>query len=111
MRAFRRGVSLLSVGLDAMVRHKDEEVHRILAEAAGMLSEKTIASIDPVNLFPLSKMNEALHLLEGEQHMGKVVLSVGTGEMVPVCIDGFQTLFSELFERIHHSGFPPHHKS
>ena len=84
MRPFARHVSFSSVDLSAMLRHREQEVHRVLAAVARLVADKAIAPVHPLNVYPMGQATQAFQLLHAGKHVGKVILSTGTHEMVPV---------------------------
>lgn len=81
---FARHATFASIDLLALGRHRPQEIQRVLAELVILLQNKTIKPIAPITVFPLAEIGTALRLLQTGKHMGKVVLSVGPQQKVPV---------------------------
>ncbi|KAG8157511.1 hypothetical protein KVR01_012553 [Diaporthe batatas] len=84
MRPFSRQVSFSAFYLLTLMRHKPRTVHRVLAEIAAHLETKVIAPVHPVTAYPISDVAKAFRMLQTGKHSGKVVLSAGPTEVVPV---------------------------
>lgn len=84
MRPFARHVSFSSVDLLAMLRHRGQDVHRVLAAVARLVADKALGSVHPIIVYPMGQATQAFQLLHAGKDVGKVVLSTGTHEMVPV---------------------------
>ncbi|KAL4997562.1 hypothetical protein BDV10DRAFT_201827 [Aspergillus recurvatus] len=84
MRPFTRQVSFSSYDLLDFVRHRPADVHRVLAATARLVEIGALRPIRPVTTYPIADVSRAFRLLQTGKHMGKVVLSVGPDETVPV---------------------------
>lgn len=84
MRPFARHVSFSSVDLLAMLRHRGQDMHRVLAAVARLAADKAIAPVHPILVYPIGQATQAFQLLHAGKHVGKVILSTGPHEMVPV---------------------------
>jgi acyl transferase domain-containing protein/NADPH:quinone reductase-like Zn-dependent oxidoreductase len=84
MRPFTRQVSFSAFYLLASMQHSPLEVHRVLNAITQLLESQAIAPVHPVTAFPMGDFAKAFRLLQTGKHMGKVVLSTGPQEMVPV---------------------------
>lgn len=84
MQPFARQLSLSSYDLLDFVRHRPAHVHRVLAATARLVEIGVLRPIRPVTAYPVAEVSRAFRLLQTGRHMGKVVLSVGPGEVVPV---------------------------
>jgi acyl transferase domain-containing protein/NADPH:quinone reductase-like Zn-dependent oxidoreductase/SAM-dependent methyltransferase len=84
MHPFARHVSFSSVDLTAMLRHRGQDVHRVLATVARLVADKTVVPVHPIIVYPIGQATEAFQLLHAGKHVGKVVLSTGPHEVVPV---------------------------
>lgn len=84
MRPFTRQVSFSAFYLLASMQHSPLEVHRVLNAITQLLKSHAIAPVHPVTAFPMGDFAKAFRLLQTGKHMGKVILSTGPEEMVPV---------------------------
>jgi len=84
MSPFSRNTSFSAIDLLATTRHQGRDVHRVLAEIAKLVEDKILTPVHPITAYPIADIAKAFRLLQTGKHMGKVVLSVGSQEMVPV---------------------------
>ena len=84
MRPFSRSVSFSSVDLLGMLRYREQDVHRVLAAVTRLVTDKAIIPVQPIIIYPIGQATEAFQLLRAGKHIGKVILSVGTHEMVAI---------------------------
>lgn len=84
MHPFTRHASFSSIDLLAVSRHKGQDVHRVLAEIAGLIEKRIIAPTQPITVYPIGDAATALRLLQTGKHTGKVVLSISPQEKVQV---------------------------
>ncbi|KAM0279893.1 hypothetical protein ACHAQH_004333 [Verticillium albo-atrum] len=84
MRPFTRHVSFCSLDVLAMTRGKGHDVRRILTEIARMAELKIISPVHPLTTYPMTDIGKAFRRLQTGKHTGKLVLSVGRDDIVPV---------------------------
>ena len=84
MLPFTRNISFSSFDLGQLMRHKGHDVHRAMTAIAQLIKDKAIKPVHPVTVYPISDVNKAFRLLQTGKHLGKIVLSVGSRDMVPV---------------------------
>lgn len=83
MRPFARHVSFSAVDVSTLLEHGGLAVHRCLKEVVRLLEAKAISPIDS-KVFSMGNMAEAFEMLKTGDHLGKVVLSMNSDEMVSV---------------------------
>lgn len=84
MRLFSRGISFSTVDIPNLLKHRRLQGHKCLREVMDLIKTKTITPVHPIDVYPLGEISKAAHLLQAERYLGKAVLSVSSGEMVPV---------------------------
>ena len=84
MRPFARQVSFSSVNIPAMMRHRSQNIHHALTEIARLIAEKIIAPVRPITTYPVAEAAQAFKALMTGKSTGKVVLTTGKRETVPV---------------------------
>jgi acyl transferase domain-containing protein/NADPH:quinone reductase-like Zn-dependent oxidoreductase/SAM-dependent methyltransferase len=84
MRSFARQICFSSVNLLAMMLHRPQDVHRALTEVTRMLTEKLLAPVWPITIYPIAETAQAFERLTTGKSTGKVVLRTGLQETVPV---------------------------
>jgi acyl transferase domain-containing protein/NADPH:quinone reductase-like Zn-dependent oxidoreductase/SAM-dependent methyltransferase len=84
MRPFTRQTSFSSFDLLTVSRLRGGEVHRVLTDIARLTSAGVVKPVYPVTAYPIAEVSKALRVLQAGKHTGKVVLSAGPAETVPV---------------------------
>ncbi|GIJ86782.1 polyketide synthase [Aspergillus pseudoviridinutans] len=84
MRPFSRSVSFSAIDLPSLLERRGADVHRYLGEVMRLVEANAVAPVHPITAYSMGDIAEASRLLQTGHHMGKVVLSVGSHEMVPV---------------------------
>ncbi|KAK2042693.1 polyketide synthase module [Colletotrichum somersetense] len=84
MRPFSRQASFSAFYLLALMQHKPRRVHDVLNEISRLLEAKIISPVHPVTAYPIAETSKAFRLLQTGKHMGKVVLTIGPQDLVPV---------------------------
>ncbi|PGH00190.1 hypothetical protein AJ79_08295 [Helicocarpus griseus UAMH5409] len=73
MAPFDRQVTFASVDLSRMCISRPEEVGKLLGQVMDMLTGVD-APIDPINIMPIGKIEEAFRHMQSREHIGKIVL-------------------------------------
>lgn len=84
MIPFIRATSFSSIDLLAMVRLGSLELNRALTSVARLIEQRVIDPVDPITIFPLAELEKAFRRMQAGKHIGKIVLSVKPGEVIPV---------------------------
>ena len=84
MVPFSRVASFSSIDMLALVRLSSPQLHSALASVARLIEEKIISPVDPITIFPLTDIEKAFRQMQAGKHIGKIVVSVGPEEIVPV---------------------------
>ncbi|KAI9661826.1 MAG: Type I Iterative PKS [Bathelium mastoideum] len=84
MRPFYRQLSFSSVNLLSMMRHRGEDIHRALTEIARLVKSKAVGPVWPVTTYPIAEVTQAFKRLMTGKSMGKVALTTGQHDNVPV---------------------------
>lgn len=83
MHSFTRNASFSSVDLPALLRHRGQDVHRVLTAVARLLTDRNITPVQRIDVYPIGQATHAFQLLQKGNNVGKVILSVARDEMVP----------------------------
>ena len=86
MEMFNRNVMFASVDLTLVFGHDPSLGASILREVFDMLRQGFISTIQPINVYPFSKMESAFRLIQAGKHMGKVVLRADLDTTVKVSV-------------------------
>lgn len=84
MAAFNRAVSFSHVDLLQLEAFKSAQVQRIMKEIMQLYCTGCIQAVQPIAVHPLAELEKTFRLLQAGKHMGKIILSVGAGDLVPV---------------------------
>ncbi|KAL1881223.1 Type I Iterative PKS [Diaporthe australafricana] len=84
MKPFSRQATFSSFDLLAMLHTRMDLIHRILKDVAGLISAGAIKPVHPVTSYSITNMAQAFRLLQTGKHTGKVVLTMGDRDEVPV---------------------------
>jgi NADPH:quinone reductase-like Zn-dependent oxidoreductase len=84
MRSFARSISFSAVDLPSLLEHRGTDVYRWLGEMMRLVEAKAVMPTYPITTFAMGDVAEATRLLKTGHDIGKVVLSIGPQEMVPV---------------------------
>ncbi|KAI1421079.1 hypothetical protein F5Y12DRAFT_790457 [Xylaria sp. FL1777] len=84
METFSRHTSFSVVDLVQMLRHRGPRMNRTLREVARLFEQGAVAPVHPITAYPMADVAKAFRLLQTGKHLGKIVLSLGPEERVPV---------------------------
>lgn len=74
------GVNMLSVYRDNIPLFG-----RIMADVMKALADGIIRPVQPLRVMNFSQIEEAFRIMQSGKHIGKMVLSAGPEDLVPVC--------------------------
>lgn len=86
MDMFNRNIIFASVDLTIVFENDPDLAHRILGEVFRLLGKGVVKLVQPLNMFPLSKIENAFRLIQSGKHLGKVVLKADMDTEVKVCV-------------------------
>lgn len=84
MGTFSRVVSYSSLDMMTLLRHRGNDVHRVLSEVVRLVQEQILTPVHPVTAYSISDTAKAFRLLQTGKHTGKIVLSTKPDEEVKV---------------------------
>jgi NADPH:quinone reductase-like Zn-dependent oxidoreductase/SAM-dependent methyltransferase len=84
MRPFRKAVSFSAVDLVQLCDTRGHVVQRVLQAVMGLLRNKTIPNISPVAVYPISEIARAFRTMQAGKHIGKIVVTPNSSDMVKV---------------------------
>lgn len=84
MVPFSRAVSFSAIDLLAMCRHRRLQIHAALSAISRLWEQKLISAVYPVVSIPLSQIEKGFRQMQAGKHMGKIVITAGPKEIVPV---------------------------
>ena len=84
MRPFTRQVSFSSVNLLSMMRHRQHDVQHALTDVVHLLTERSVTPVWPITTYSIADAAHAFRQLMTGKSTGKIVLTIGEKEIVPV---------------------------
>ncbi|KAI2885910.1 hypothetical protein CBS11852_8117 [Aspergillus niger] len=84
MYPFTRNVSFSSVDLLTWQSRRGADISCVLQSLSKLLGEKKIMPVYPLTLYPITQIEKAFRTMQTGQHMGKIIISVGEQDTVPV---------------------------
>lgn len=84
MGSFARNGSFSHIDLLMLGEHRGVQIHRVLTDIMRLFKERTIRPVDPITAYPISDIEKTFRLMQAGKHMGKIVLSVKSDDLVPV---------------------------
>ncbi|KAL2006666.1 hypothetical protein VTN00DRAFT_9334 [Thermoascus crustaceus] len=82
MSVFNRSISFTSLDLAALPLQKPQYTEALFSKVHEMIEAGIFVPPSPVNIFPVSKIQNAFRLIQSGKHIGKVVISYGTDDKV-----------------------------
>ena len=86
MDMFNRNVTFASVDLTIVFEHDPVLAQEMLAEVFQLLRIGAIKPVEPLNVFPLSQIENAFRLIQSGKHLGKVILKAEEDTQVKVFV-------------------------
>ena len=83
----QQNVTLLSVDMDLMIRHRPILVRRLITRALELYADCKIDQIRPFTVMGFTQIKEGIQALQGEEHVGKIVFVPDPSNVVPVAPD------------------------
>ncbi|KAL2008035.1 hypothetical protein VTN00DRAFT_8017 [Thermoascus crustaceus] len=84
MSPFSRNVTFASVDLTVIFRQNKELGAELFSNVMSLVQQGKIRDINPITVFPFSKIEEAFRYMQTGKHMGKIVLESHADDKVPV---------------------------
>ena len=84
MAPFERSASFIAVGWDHFGNHRPEFVGSVLKEIMSLFANGTLTALEPINPFPMSKVEDAFRLMASGNHIGKIVITADRDCLVNV---------------------------
>jgi NADPH:quinone reductase-like Zn-dependent oxidoreductase len=84
MQQFAQNVSFTAVEYEGMLFHNKDLGGRIAADVIELARKGIATAAEPLTIYPYSQIEDALRLMQGGKHIGKVVLVPHVEDVVPV---------------------------
>ena len=91
MRPFLQSASYTFFNLNQLERDRPDIMGKIIAETFEFQRRKITRPITPVNVYPISDVENAFRLMQAGKHLGKVVLSFTDTGSIPVIRRGAES--------------------
>lgn len=65
---------------------KPHLLRRLMMETLSLYQQGKIQSVAPITVMPMSQLSEAMRMMQGGKHMGKVVIEARSDDIVQVMI-------------------------
>lgn len=75
LASFSRGISLTSLDVLSLLRHRANDVHRVLAEIVRLVDQQVLKPVHPRTIRPIRDVQAAFRSVQTGAHVGKIVLS------------------------------------
>ena len=86
MFKFLDTVTFASLDLGSIQRHKPEVFKKTFADVMRLHRTRAVKAVSPVTVYPMSKIESALRLMQTGRHMGKIIIEAQPGDHVMVRI-------------------------
>lgn len=84
MEPFQKALSFIHVDVIQLCDSKGTLIQRMLREMVSLVAEKAVPNVTPVTVTPLSDVVRTFRTMQTGKHMGKLVLTVGSDDVVKV---------------------------
>jgi hypothetical protein len=84
LRPFLRNVTMASVELPTMMRHRPSLIKRLTEDTIRLWAEGHIKEADPMRIMNYSQVEEGLRILQSGQGMGKMIFVPTPDDILPI---------------------------
>jgi NADPH:quinone reductase-like Zn-dependent oxidoreductase len=92
MAPFKRNVSFVSVDIVGIVNERPRMFHGVLDKVISLFAQGILKPVQPLNVFPIDRLESAFRLISERKHIGKVVLDFTEDTMVQAVLPSPPTL-------------------
>ncbi|KAL8815028.1 MAG: hypothetical protein Q9223_005803 [Gallowayella weberi] len=82
MNKFLDSVTFAGVDLGVFGQNRPQAFKQMLTEMVDMHSSKLLDSIKPLNVFPISNMQQAMRMMQSGKHIGKIIIDCSGDQVV-----------------------------
>ena len=86
MKRFLSAVTFASVDLTIVAKLKPETINSLLTEVLELYRSNAIRAVSPITSFEISKIQDAMRLMQGGKHMGKIIIQNHSDDIVQVSV-------------------------
>lgn len=84
MKKFLSSVIFAGVDLTVVAKYKPETFNELLTEVLELYRKNAIRAVSPITSFGISKIQDAMRLMQGGNHMGKIIIQSHSDDIVQV---------------------------
>ena len=84
METFMKSVAFAGVDLEKLASIKPQAFHKILSHVLELQRVGALVPVSPLVTYNMSELQKAMRLMQAGKHMGKVVITAGSGDIVQV---------------------------
>lgn len=84
MNKFLQSVTFAGVDLGVFAQNRPPAFQQMLSEIVDLHSRQVLESIKPLNVFPISKLQQAMRMMQSGKHIGKIVIDCSVDDTVQV---------------------------
>lgn len=84
MFPFSRNVTFASCDLETVMRLDTAKMARLMGDVMRLMRQGVLRDATPLHVLPYSQLEAGFRLLQSGKHMGKIVLTAGQEDVVPV---------------------------
>jgi acyl transferase domain-containing protein/NADPH:quinone reductase-like Zn-dependent oxidoreductase len=78
MWSLEKNVQFSTVDLTLVAKKRPVQLHGVFRTVFDLLAHNKIAAVNPVTVWPVSKLEEAFRLMQAGKHMGKLLIRLGS---------------------------------
>ena len=93
MNKFLQSVTFAGVDLGVFAQNRPPAFQQMLSEMVDLHSRQVLEPIRPLNVFPISKLEQALRTMQSGKHIGKIIIDCSEDNIVQVqyCLPQFRS--------------------
>lgn len=84
MNKFLQSVTFAGVDLSVFGQNRPRAFHQMLSEMVDLHSRQVLQSIKPLNVFPISELQQAMRMMQTGKHIGKIIIDCSGDHVVQV---------------------------
>ncbi|KAL8691096.1 MAG: hypothetical protein Q9218_003606 [Villophora microphyllina] len=81
MEKFADSVSFISVDLGVIMEAKPQLLKRLLTDTMKLCQQGKTRPVTPITVMPMSQLSQAMRMMQGGKHMGKVVIEARSDDL------------------------------
>ena len=86
MKKFLGSVTFAGVDLTVVAKYKPEIFNKLLTEVLELYQSSAIRAVSPITSFGMSEIQDAMRLMQGGKHMGKIIIQGYSNDIVQVMV-------------------------